>query len=233
MNILKEKTMNAPKFMIYGLAGIGKTTLASQLDKCLIIDIEGGANFLDVPRTEQITNLETFYSCLTEIYKSEKKEFDNIVIDSADWLVRLIVEKVANINKNNLEETLVKSNGGYGAGYQVMENHIRTRLLPMLVALNKKGYGICLIAHADRKELLGEDGYNIEQIAPKIDQRTMSVFVEWCDGVFYLKKNISGDRVLQVESDNTALAKNRMNLTGEISLVENNINDILKCKIKE
>lgn len=231
MNIIKEPTMNSAKFMIYGLSGSGKTTLASKLNNCLILDIEGGANFLNVPRTEQITKLEVFYNYLIELYKTTEREFDNIVIDSADWLVRLIVEQVAGIDKNNLGETLNKSNGGYGNGKQVLENHIRSKLLPTLVALNKKGYGICLIAHADKKELLGEDGYNIEQIAPKIDSGTMNTFVEWCDGVFYLKKNISGERVIQVESDDTALAKNRMNLTGEISIEANDINKILKGEI--
>lgn len=233
MNILTEPTIDSQKFIIFGKSGIGKTTLASKLNKPLLLDIEGGANFLSIPRTEQITNLEVFYNYLVELYKTEKLEFENIIIDSADWLTRLIVEKVAGIDKKNLDKTLNSGDLSYGKGTMILENHVRSKLLPMLVALNKKGYGICLIAHADIKDVLGDDGSTVERITPKIDPRTMNVMTEWCDGVFYLKKNIAGERVLQVEGDETALAKNRLGLRGDISLENNDINDILKGNIKE
>lgn len=232
MNIIKQATPTAPKFMIYGLSGSGKTTLASKLKNSLLLDIEGGANYIDTPRTEQITKLETFYSYLAEIYKGEK-QFDYLVIDTADWLVRLVIEQVAGIDKMHLDETLNKSNGGYGNGKQVLENHVRSRLLPMLVALNKKGYGICLLAHADKKEIMDADGISIEQIVPKIDPNTMNSFVEWCDGVFYLKKNSDSSRSLLLESDGIALAKNRQGLTGTIDLNTTDINDVLKTNNKK
>ena len=227
MKVIKEATPTSPKFMIFGLAGSGKTTLASKLKNSLIIDIEGGANFIDTPRTEQITKLDDFYSTLVELYKGEK-EYDYIVIDTADWLVRLIVEQVAGIDRMHLDNTLNKSNGGYGAGGQVMDNHIRTKLLPMLTAMNKKGYGICLLAHADKKDLMDSEGVNVAQITPKIDPKTMNVFVEWCDGVFYLKKEGSGKRTLLLESDDVALAKNRFGMTGEVDLSNTDINDLFK-----
>lgn len=232
MRILNEATPTSPKFMIFGLAGSGKTTLASKLKNSLIIDIEGGANYVDTPRTEQITTLEDFYTVLTMIYKGEKN-YDYIVIDTADWLARLIIEQVAGIDRKHLDNTLNKSNGGYGAGRQIMDNHIRTKLLPMLTAMNKKGYGICLLAHADKKDLMDSDGTNIEQITPKIDANTMNVFVEWCDGVFYLKKDANGKRTLLLDADDVALAKNRQGLSGSVDLDKVDINDVLTNKLKE
>ena len=218
--------------MVYSLPGMGKTTLASQMNNSIIIDIEGGANYIKTARTEQITKLDDFYSVLVELWKAPKREFDYIVIDTVDWLVRLIVEDVAGIDKNHLTETLNRSNGGYGNGKQVLENHVRTKLLPMLVAMNKKGYGICLLAHADKKNMLDSDGTTIEQITPKIDPNTLNAFVEWCDAIFYLKKDAEGNRILQLSSDDVALAKNRTGMSGEINLSEANINDILKEEAK-
>lgn len=233
MKVIKEKTVTAPKFMIFGGAGVGKTTIASKLNNSLVLDIEGGANFLDTPRTEQITKLDTFYEYLAELWKTPKREYDYLVIDTADWLVRLIIEQVAGIDKLHLEETLNRSNGGYGNGKQVLENHIRSKLLPMLVLLNKKGYGICLLAHSEKKILLDSDGTNVEQVAPKIEPNTMNIFVEWCDGVFYLKKGLNGERILQMEADDTALAKNRMGISGEYDLSDYNINNLVKGNIKK
>lgn len=232
MKIISGVTPTAPKLMIYGLSGSGKSTLASKLKNPIFIDLEGGINFLDVPRTPTLTTLDEFYETLIDLGRNREKykDYDTIVIDSADWLVRLATEKAAGTNINNLEATLNRAGGGYGNGKQMLENEIRTHLLPFLTRLVLKGYGICLIAHADQKKVLDSDGNNLETIAPKIDINTMNVFVEWCDFVYYLKKKDDGERVLLLESDNIALAKNRIGLHGEVSLKDNNINDLLVFK---
>lgn len=237
MEILKGQTFTAPKLLLYGGSGAGKSTLASKLKKPLFLDFEGGLNYLGVDRTPQIIDLDVFYSYLVELYRKaeskEGREYDTIVIDSADWMVRKVVEKAAGIDRNNLDMTLNKSNGGYGNGKAVLESHIRTKLLPTLVALNKKGYGVCLIAHADRKTLMDEDGIDTDRIAPKIDVNTMNIFVEWSDSVFYLKKNADGERTLVLDGDDNVLAKNRMNLHGEVKLADIDINELLNPTKKE
>lgn len=236
MQVIKQATPTAPKLMIYGLSGVGKSTLASKLKNPIFIDMEGGLNYMDVDRVPTLTSYASALKALGELFNAAetgKREYDTIVIDSIDWLVRKVVEKAAGIDKNKLDETLNRSNGGYGNGKQVLENHIRTYLLPLLVKLNKQGYGICLVAHADRKILMSSDGSDIEQIAPRIDVNTMNTFVEWCDNVFFLKKDINGERVLVLESDDVALAKNRLGLTGEVKLSEVDINKLLMPQGKE
>ena len=233
MKVINQITPTAPKLMLYSLPGVGKSTLAAKLKNPIFLDIEGGLNYIECTRTEQITDLETFYTYLIELYRAKDREYDTIVIDSVDWLVRKIVETAAGIDSNNLDATLNKSNGGYGNGKQVLENHIRTKLLPTLVALNKKGYGICLIAHAERKDMMDADGIDTERITPKIDVNTMNVFVEWVDNVFYLKKDDNGERVLLLDSDDVALAKNRLGKTGEVKLADIDINDLLTMQEKK
>lgn len=235
MQIVKGKTLTAPKLMLYGLSGVGKSSLAAKLKNPLFLDFEGGLNYLGVDRTPQYLDLDAFYKDLVELYRKAeagKREYDTVVIDSVDWLVRKVVEKAAGIDKHNLTETLNRSNGGYGNGKQVLENQIRTMLLPLLVSLNKQGYGICLVAHAERKDLMDADGVDTERIAPKIDVNTMNTFVEWCDNVFYLK-NINGERYLVLEGDSNVLAKNRLELTGEVKLADIDINKLLMPKSTE
>lgn len=230
LDIIEGVTVTAPKVMIYGLSGVGKSTLASKLKNPLFLDFEGGLNYLDVKRTPQYQKLASFYNDLLALGKESPRKFDTLVIDSVDWLVRKAVEQTAGIDMEHLEETLNRSNGGYGNGKQVLENHIRSKLLTYLVGLNKKGYGICLIAHAERKHMMDADGVDIEQISPKIDVNTMNVFVEWCDNVLYLKKDMNNKRKLLLESDGVALAKNRLGKTGEVDIDEVDINEILKPK---
>lgn len=230
MQIIKGPVYTAPKLLLYGMSGAGKSTLAATLKNPLFLDFEGGANLIGVDRTPQYLDIDVFYTDMVELYRkgaAGKREYDTLVIDSADWMVRKIVEKAAGIDKNNLSETLNKSNGGYGNGTQVLINHIRTKLLPMLVALNTVGYGVCLIAHTERKTLMDEDGFNIDRITPKIDEKTMNVFVEWVDSVFYLRKGADGERTLQLDGDDNILAKNRQGLTGTVKVADINLNELL------
>ena len=227
MKVISGITPTAPKIMIHGLAGSGKSTLAAKLKKPIFLDFEGGLNYIDCQRTEQITDLDTFYAYLVELFRATEREYDTIVIDSADWLVRKITEKAAGIDKDHLDVTLNKSNGGYGNGKLVLINHVRTKLLPTLVALNKKGYGICLVAHSERKDLMDADGVDTTRITPKIDANTMEVMVEWCDDVFYLKKAEDGTRTLVLDGDDNVLAKNRLGLHGEVNLDDIDINKLL------
>ena len=230
MEVIKKATPTAPKLLLYGMAGVGKSSLAAKLDKPLFIDLEGGLNYLDVARTGTLDNYEKFFEIIVEIGRNPElyKDYKTIVIDSVDWLVRLATEKAAGINLKNLDATLNKSNGGYGNGKQVLENEIRTHLLPFLARLNALGFGICFIAHTDQKILLDGDGNKIETITPKIDVNTMNVFVEWCDFVYYLKKRDDGERYLLLDSDGISLAKNRVGRTGEVKLKDYDINDLLK-----
>lgn len=241
MNIITKATPNKPKLLVYGLSGSGKSSLAAQLDKPLFIDVEGGLNFLDVARTETLDMWTDIVSVFIDLHKRKDeylKQYHTIVIDSIDWLVRRVIEQASKtrykdekgVVHKNLEATLNKAGGGYGNGKQILENEIRSRLIPALQLLNNDGFGICLIAHADRKDVMESDGTSFERIVPKIETNTMNIFVEWVDNLFYLRKEADGKRVLVLESDDVVLAKNRLGVHGEVDLSVVSINDILTLK---
>lgn len=73
MKVISGITPTAPKIMIHGLAGSGKSTLAAQLSRPIFLDFEGGLNYIDCQRTEQITDLDTFYLYLVELYSKRKR----------------------------------------------------------------------------------------------------------------------------------------------------------------
>lgn len=235
--IIKEPAHTAQKTMVYGLAGCGKTTLASKMDKPLFIDLEGGCSMLDVARTPTIGLYQNAVRVILDLHKDKDtmlKEYKTIVIDSIDWLVRRAEEHASGVRtvdaKGNvttdMSATIGKANGGYGNGGKQLENHIRTELLPALQALIADGYAICLIAHADQKDLLDAEGYHSSRITPAINERLMEPIVQWCDNVFYLK-NDGGERKLLLEGNGIALAKNRLHKVGEVSLKTTTIQEVL------
>ena len=243
MKVITGITPTAHKTMIYGLSGVGKSTLASKLKNPLFLDFEGGVNYIDVPRTPPILYDEQFYQYLTELFRAKEREYDTLVIDSADWMMRkfheraagtVIVDPKTNKVQRNLHATIGKAEGGYGNGYQYLNNLVRSELIPRFINLNKEGYAICLIAHAERKNMMDGDGVNTDIITPAIDERIMHVFTEGVDNVFYLKQN-GDERTLVLDGNNAnVLAKNRLGLKGEIVLDEDfDINELLMPKTAE
>lgn len=227
MNIVKGKQQVAPKVMLYGLPSSGKSSLASTLPDALFLDIEGGLSFLDVARTS-ISSADELVADLLELFKAPKQDYKYIIVDSIDWLVRLFVAKTAGSGQGKTIQSLMdsatltlnKSQGGYGSGKQVLENYIRDVLIKFLTMLNRKGYGIVLIAHADRRTLLDADGINIERLAPKMDLNSMSAMIEWVDSLFYIKRDDDGTHRLIVNPTDAITAKNRIGIKEDEFIID-------------
>ena len=239
--VITGVTPTAPKLILHGLSGAGKSTLAAKLKKPIFLDLEGGLNYIDCARTPLIKNDVVLSMVLTSLLNDAiagKKEYDTIVIDSIDWAVRLFEEKAAGVVKvdnkgveggKDLTMTLNKANGGYGGGSVYLINLIRSDFLPRLSSLVEAGYGVCLIAHSERKSIMDSDGVDTDRIAPKIHDKVVDPFIEWADDVFYMK-NDNGTRTLVLEGDSNILAKNRQGLTGEVNVADIDINELLTGK---
>lgn len=236
LNVRKTPKPTAAKLLLYGTSGSGKTSLAAKIGKNpIILDVENGANYIDcaVIEHKDLNTVEKFYGVLKELFvqaKTGKLEYDNIVIDSIDEAVRMLEAKMGGaIDSGDMKQTIYNGEGSYGNGKKFMENEIRLRLLKTLDLFTAYNVSVTLVAHANMKKLMDSEGNHIDTVSPKMDEYLMNLFVEHMDFVYYLK-NVEGERRLVLESDGVVLAKNRIGKTGEVSLKDTDINDLLTIK---
>ena len=90
----KVVSKNPKTLLLYGAPKVGKTTMLSKLDNCLIIDTEQGANMLE-GYIEAINSREELVNLLKEA--TEGHEFDYVAIDTidkiADWAEQSVCEE--------------------------------------------------------------------------------------------------------------------------------------------
>lgn len=129
-----------PVLVIYGVAGIGKTTLASKAPAPIFIPVEDGLGKLKVPSFEVP---EKFTDVLDAVVAlgSEKHEYQTVVLDSLSALQPIIWQHCA--DEHGLPSF---SDFSYGKGYALAAEAWR-KLLAGLLWLRGKGMTIIMVAH--------------------------------------------------------------------------------------
>ena len=80
-----NKDLKGKYILIYGQPKIGKTTLAAQFPRNLLLAFEPGYNALNNKMVQPITKWGEFKTVLKQLEKPEVQEkFDTITIDTAD-----------------------------------------------------------------------------------------------------------------------------------------------------
>jgi hypothetical protein len=215
-NIIKSCTPQAPKGVIYGAPGVGKTTFAAGAANALILDCENGAGNIPCERTPYLGKWADIVAWLDAMEKDAHK-VKVMAIDSIDWLVRRAEEHVSGAGAGKLDQTLARSHGGYGNGKQVLRNYIYADLLPRLDRINARGIAVILLGHARRVDIIDVDGISTEKSAPDLPDDVLSTIIEWSDFVGVARKNPDGARSLTMEDGPRAVAKNRYGITAPVA----------------
>lgn len=228
MKIITEKIIKPPRILIYGVGGIGKTSLFAGMPKPIFSDIEGGADQLGVARFDTIKNLKDLQKQI-EWLCSNEHEFKTYVIDSADWLEKLIAEHII--------ETHDEKDLAYGKGNDLIRRELGKILAGLDWLRNYKSMIIGFTAHAKIKEFKDpmSQNYDIYTLNCK-DEKFASLLIEWCDLVGFanyrltivsdgesfgkkLTKAKGGDeRVLYVTNKASFIAKNRYGIKDSLPL---------------
>lgn len=110
-----------PRFVIYGTEGIGKSTTASQAPKPIFIPTEDGLDQIECASFPLATKLTAVQNDLQALIH-DQHDYESVVIDSLDWLERLIWDALCD---QYSVSSIEKVDGGYARGYTHALTHWR------------------------------------------------------------------------------------------------------------
>ena len=234
--IQSGRTSSPPRIMVYGTEGIGKSTLAARAPQPVFVQTEDGLGEIDCHKFPLAGTFDDVIAALTELH-TEEHDFQSIVVDSLDWLERLIWDAVC---ETYGAKSIEKVDGGYGKGYIYALSPWR-QFLDRLSALHKdRCMAVILIAHAKIEKFEDPESSPYDRYSPRLHKHAGALLTEWCDAVLFATRKLrtqtedtgfgrkrtiahavgkdGGERVLRTVGGPSCVAKNRYDLEPELPL---------------
>ena len=188
MNITTGKLQpRGLRAVIYGVEGIGKTTLASKLEKPLFLDLEKGSFGLDTARIDGTRETWQGVLGLIENLKRDHQGYRTFVVDSADKLEEIIVRDY--LGEKNVQ-TLV-GYGKYGDGWIETAERFCT-VLDRLGDLADSGMDVVLIGHAQQRRVeLPEQTDSYDHWELNLSKRAAPKTREWPEILAFINYKMS------------------------------------------
>lgn len=200
MKIIKGKQAEAVKVLIYGVEGIGKSTLASKFPGAVFIDTEGSTKFLDVARTEPPCTWSELMDQVNYFF-AHPEEVGTLVIDTLDWAEKMCIEQFLLERKIKGIEDIP-----YGKGYVYIAEEM-DRLLERLEAIRRKGVNILLTAHAQMRKFEQPDELGAyDRWELKLTKKTAPLVKEAMDMILFCNYKTM---VVNVDNQGAQKGKNK------------------------
>ena len=228
--IQTEKKVLPRRILVYGTHGIGKSTFGSMAPNPVFIQTEEGLDDIEChkfPLAETYSEVTDAVGALAQ----EKHDYKTLVIDSADWLERLIWNEVCKQQgKNSIEDI------GYGKGYVFAVDIWRELLEGLNILRKERDMFIVLIAHAQIEKFQNPETDAYDRYSPRLHKHASAVIQEWCDEVLFASYKVltkqtdagfgkkvaqgisDGERYIRTTERPAHVAKNRLNMADEIPL---------------
>jgi len=228
--VMSGKTPAPRRVMLYGVQGVGKSTWAACAPKPIFLQTEDGLGEIDCDKLPLSTTYDGSMKALSALYM-EPHSYQTVVIDSLDWLERLIwVEVCRKRNVESIEDI------GYAKGYIFALTQWREFLEGLTALRNDKGMAVILIAHAKIERFENPETESYDRFVPRLHKLAAAVVQEWCDEVFFASYKVytkqteegfnrkraqgigTGERIIRTQERPAHVAKNRLNLPEELPL---------------
>jgi hypothetical protein len=234
--VLRGRTPKPPRVLLYGTEGIGKSTFAAGAPRPVFIQTEDGLDEITCDKFPPAVSFDDVIGALAEL-RTEKHEYETVVIDSLDWLERMIWDRVC---RESGVKTIEKADGGFAKGY----THALTFWREVIEKLNAlradRGMVVVLIAHAKVEKFEDPESSPYDRYSPRLHKHAAALVSEWCDAVLFATRKIrtqtedagfnrkrtiaqaigrdGGERILRCVGGPACIAKNRYGIVEDLPL---------------
>jgi hypothetical protein len=234
--IRQGKQPMPPRLLLYGTEGIGKSTFAAQAPVPIFIQTEDGLDEIACDKFPLAGTLDEVLAALCELH-SEQHSYKTVVIDSLDWLERLIFDSLC---REYSVSSIEKVDGGYARGY----THALTYWRQVLTLLNRlraeRGMIVICIAHSKIERFEDPESSAYDRYTPRLNKHACGLICEWADAVLFATRKFrvqtedagfsrkrglafalgkdGGERVIRTIGGPSCIAKNRYSLPEELHL---------------
>lgn len=163
---------------IYSLPKVGKTSLACQFPKNLLLGFEHGWNALAGIKPQEITKWADFKQVIRQLEKPEARQmYDTITIDTVGIAWQMCEDFIC--AQNGVQKIGdVPWGGGYSACKKEFENCLRK--------ITQLGYGLVIIAHVEKRIEKRADDSEVEILGPAIPKRAYEIVNQLVDIIGYI-----------------------------------------------
>lgn len=228
-----SETHRPRRVLLYGTHGIGKSTFGSCAESPVFVPTEDGLQDLECTAFPLAKCYSDVMQACYEL-ATEEHEFKTLVLDSVDWLERLIWRQVCEEGgKAEIGEF------GFSKGYERAVAKWDEWLSVLEKCNTERGMMVVLIGHAKIEKFNNPETDPYDRYSPRLHKAASAIIQEWCDEVLFANYKVytkeadsgfnktatrgigSGDRVIKTTERPSHMAKNRLGMPDEIPLAFN------------
>ena len=163
---------------IYSLPKVGKTSLACQFPKNLLLAFEKGYNAIGGAKPVDIMKWSDFKLVLRQLEKPEARQlYDTVTIDTVG-LAWDMCEQFTCAQNGVQKIGDIPWGGGYAACKKEFESCLRK--------ITQLGFGLVVIAHVDKRTEKRADDSEVEILGPAIPKRAYEIVNQLVDIIGYI-----------------------------------------------
>lgn len=228
---VKAKVENPRFLIIFGKPKAGKTTLASKLDNNLIVDLEGGSEFLEAlaVQARSVKDLGDIANAIREEIKSTgKKPYKYITLDNASRLEEICLSYAATLYR---QTPMGKNYSGNdvrtlpnGSGYMYLQQAVR-KIIDMFRDLCDN---FILIGHLKDK-MINKEGEELSEMSLDLVGKLANIICGEADAVGYVYRKKNETHISFEGGDNSVREARAPHLRGKnIIIAESDENNDIK-----
>lgn len=170
---------------IYGAPKCGKTTLATQMDRPLLLAFEPGYHALPGVMAQDITSWAEMKQVYRQLKNPEvQQQFRSIIIDTIDIAADRCKKYIC--NQNAIEDL---GDLGYGKGWTKFKDEFNE----IFRGLTQLGYAVFFIGHDKPETVENPDGTKYQKIRPTLSNSTKTVIAGMADIYGYAHQKNAGE----------------------------------------